>query len=126
MRSAPLELLDVTASQATNITKILVTVFFNLSVTEPLIRVTWGSYTHRYKLPNGPRQETGLSICLFVFFLVLYAFNIPNKPAYMNYNMYFYVPILPGYVTHSIEILCTQNAFHSTRINNGSNLMLYR
>ena len=37
MRSATLEVLDVNVSQATDITKILMTVFFNLSVTEPLI-----------------------------------------------------------------------------------------
>jgi len=45
MRSATLEVLDVNGSQATDITKILMTAFFNLSVTEHLIRVNWGSHT---------------------------------------------------------------------------------
>ena len=42
----------------------------------------------------------------------------------MNHNMYFYVPILPGYFTHPTEILYSQNALHNAWINNGSNVML--
>jgi len=120
MRAFILEVLDVNESQTTDITKILMADFFNLSVTEPLIRVNRGSLTH-----------TGISFITahgkklaFQFVVVLYTCNTPNKPAYMNHNMYFCVPMLPGFVTYPIEILCTQNALHNTWIHNGSHLML--
>jgi len=46
MRSVIFEVLDVNGSQSTDITKTLMTDFFSLSVTEPLILVNRGSHKH--------------------------------------------------------------------------------
>ena len=81
MRSATLQVLDVNGSQAIDVTKIIMTVFFNLSVTEPLIRVNCGSHTGISFITTHDKKLVSQSV------MFLYTYNTLNNSAHMNHNM---------------------------------------